>query len=109
MYSRTKGEVMDKLGRKIAAASDDGICWHGWLSGKYNQKRQLRKLGVRGLMLYQLCDGTGGIFEYCVCDTPTIELLREQWAPFSPSTFTGCDINGDQLPREHQNYWGLEE
>ena len=107
MSSKTVHERMDRLGRKIAAASDDGISWHGWIRGGRKQKRELRELGVRGLMLYTLSDAHGGVYEQCLCDSPTMQLLLTDYPLFWPGTFTGCDVNGDQLPGERQKYWKM--
>lgn len=94
----------DWLEKKVARESNDGIAWVGWIRGHRRQKKQLRRLGVRGAMMWSLHNPYGGIFEYCICDTATMERLLKEYPLFWSRTFTGVDIDGNQLPRERQVY-----
>ena len=96
----------DWLSRKIARESEDGVAWVGWIDGHLNQKKLLRKLGVRGAMMWKL-DESGGLFEQCICDTATMERLRKDYPLFWPGCFTGVLADGSQLDKDDKRYWKM--
>lgn len=65
----------------------------GWIEGKLQDKRKLRKLGVKGRMKYNL---NLRCFEHCEIDEDIVDNLRKEHPPFWSPAFTGVSLNGSQ-------------
>lgn len=87
---------------RVGIARDDGgIYGLGWISGKPEHRRRLRKIGVRGRMDY---NDDGGYFAHCVVSDEVMQrLLVAGWIDY-PGAFTRVNLRTGEYV-EGQTWW----